>query len=114
MTKLPAEMTDEEFDAYWAAEEAEWVARQESLEALIAKGPHKLVVPFRYDRDIAVITPVLQKPSQWRATYLDEDGEPYGHRESPTWESLIRGLAGDIKIEEAEPLEKVAGPGRRR
>lgn len=105
MAKSPAEMTDEEFDAYWAAEEAEWVARQEALEALVAKGPHKLVVPFRYDRgDIAVVTPDLQKEGEWRATYLDDEGEPYGHRESSTWEALIRGLAGDVKIEEAEPL----------
>jgi hypothetical protein len=65
------------------------VAAKARMDALAAGDERGLVFPCRHGGKV-VVSRDASKPGSWRATRLDESGEPTGHTEAQTFRDAIR------------------------
>lgn len=71
-----------------------------AYERVLQRGPHAMTVTT--GRYTVLIHPSTAKKGWWQATYFDEEMEPWGDSESPTWERLLDHIRYEIDWTEAE------------
>lgn len=68
---------------------AEVKATQDRIAAIAAGGPRPLSFPCRHGGCVAV-TEDASKTGRWRATRIDEHGEPTGHTEAEDFHEALK------------------------